>query len=407
MRNKIPDNQRVVVTGLGVVSSLGIGWQEFWKNLIAGKSGISRVEAFDTSQYDRHYGGEVKNFDPLKFMTKRQAASMGRASQMAVAAAKLAVDDAKVALKDLREKKVAVCIGTTMGELREIEKENDKKINNSVNNNIESFFSYAACNISDSVASYFKSKGRSLVFSTACAAGNYAIGYGVDLLKKKRLDYVIAGGADSFSRVVFTGFSRTYSMAPEKCQPFDKNRLGMISAEGSGIIMLETLEHAYKRKATIWAEVLGIGQSCDAQHITNPSADGIARAIKKAMMVSRVSSNQIDYFCAHGTGTKENDKAECLAFRNIFKTEKKVFVTSIKSMLGHSMGAASALEAISCCLTIKNGVIPPTINLMQLDEDCRVDCVANDNCQYIVETVLNNSSAFGGNNACLVLAKNK
>src|SRR3989338_6923612 len=221
-------NRRVVVTGLGVVSSLGIGWQEFWKNLLAGKSGISKITAFDTSKYDRHYGGEVKNFDPLRFMSKKRVATIGRSSQIAIAAAKLTLSDAQISLSKINKGNVAVCIGTTGGERRLIELYNRDRILNK--GKILAKDRFPAC------------ATENLVSSTACAAGNYAISKGFDLIRTGRFDYALVGGADGFSQMVYTGFCRLNAVAPGKCQPFDKNRQGMIPGEGAGMLMLERSE---------------------------------------------------------------------------------------------------------------------------------------------------------------------
>lgn len=402
MRN----NRRVVITGLGVVSSLGIGWPEFWASLLAGKSGISRITAFDTSKYDRHYAGEVKNFDPAKFINKSKVKNLGRASQMAIAASKLALRDAHVKLTSNVLKNTAVCIGTTLGELRELESFHNipkKKRKNSIDNFIRTFPSNS---LTINVAAELKLHGYNLVFATACAAGNYAIGRAYDLIQNGCIESAMAGGADSFSRVVFTGFVRLHSVAKEKCQPFDKNRKGMIPGEGAGVVFLESLDSAKKRGVPIYAEILGYGLSCDAYDMTDPSVKGITKAVYKSLEVSKTNINEIDYISAHGTGTKENDRSECLAVNKIFgKRVKKVPMSSIKSMLGHTMGAASAFETIACCLAIKYGQIPPTINFKEKDPECAIDCVPNKSVQKQVKVVLNNSQAFGGNNSCMVLKR--
>jgi len=405
MKNK--NKRRVVVTGLGVVSSIGIGWQEFWKNLIAGKSGISKVESFDTSQYARHYGGEVKNFDPHKYMTKRRAASMGRSSQMAVAAAKMAVEDAGLVITKENREKIAVIIGMTMAEMGVLESANDEvfEIERQDQEKL-GVQSFPARNVASNVSKCLGARGRSLALPEACASGNYSVGYATDLIRSGKCDYVFAGGADRFSRIVFTGFGRLLSIAPEKCQPFDKNRKGMIPGEGAGILFLEALESAQARNTQIYAEVLGYGLSCDAGHMTIPGPTGVTKAIKKSLLDSNVSADEIDYICAHGTGTQENDKVECESFQAVFGEKlKEIPVSSIKSMLGHTLGAAAAIEAIACCLAVKEGMIPPTINYQEPDPLCDVDCVPNQSRGQKVNVVVNNALAFGGNNGCTLLVK--
>lgn len=398
------NHRRVVVTGLGVVSSIGIGWQEFWKNLIAGKSGISRISSFDTSGYERHYAGEIKNFDPTPFISKKKASQMGRASQMAIVACQLALKDAQLSSLSLRKSITAVCIGTTTGEIQLLEHFNDDHVikrKRSINNQVVSFF--PSSSLSSSVAVYFKLKGFNTVFATACASGNYAIGQAFDLLRSGRVSFALAGGVDSFSRIVFTGFSQLFAIAPEKCQPFDKNRKGMVPGEGGGIVLLETLASAEKRQAPIYAEVLGYGLSCDAHDMTISDRRGIAKAIERALVSSQIDKSEIDYISAHGTGTKENDEAECRAINKVFgKLTKRIPTSSIKSSLGHTMGAAAAIEAISCCLAIKYNEVPPTLNYEQRDETCDIDCVPNQARKHTVHIALNNSQAFGGNNGCVV-----
>lgn len=406
MRRSNPKSRRVVVTGLGVVSSLGIGWQEFWKNLLAGKSGISKITTFDTSQYDRHYGGEVKNFDPTQFISRKKAERLGRASQMAIAASMLALKDGNLDLKRIERERVGTCIGTTVGEIQLLEKLDDYNFKKRRNFNNSLMLVYPSSSLSSNVSLEHKFNNRSYVFPTACASGNYALGYAFDQIRSSKLDYALAGGADAFSRIVFTGFGRVYAIAPQKCQPFDKNRQGMIPGEGAGMLLLEPLETAKKRRAHIYAEILGYGMSCDAYDMTEPSVIGISKALQKALKNSGVSVSQVDYISAHGTGTVENDAAECQAINRVFgKRTPSIPVSSIKSMLGHTMGAASAFGAIACCMVIKNGQIPPTINYNKFDPKCKIDCVPNEARKHKIKIVLNNSQAFGGNNCCVLFQK--
>lgn len=331
---------------------------------------------------------------------------MGRASQMAIAASRLAVKDAKLKLDGKINEATSVCVGTTVGELRLLEKFHDAQEEKvlQVNNNMIPAF--PSSSLSSHVAVELKACGHVSVFATACASGNYAIGHAFDLIKFGHAEYGLAGGTDAFSRVIFTGFGRLFAMAPEKCQPFDKNRKGMMTGEGAGMLLLESLESAKKRKATIYAEILGYGLSCDARHMTAASSDGISMAIAQAIEYSKIHIDEVDYISAHGTGTKENDVAECLAIQKVFgKRIKNVPASSIKSMLGHTMGAASAIETITCCLAVKKGTIPPTMNFKERDPECDIDCVPNKARKRKVKVALNNSQAFGGNNACVVVRK--
>lgn len=400
-------NKRIVVTGLGVVSSLGIGKDAFWHNLLKGKSGISRVISFDTSEHFSHYGGEVKDFKPENFVVRKKIEFIGRASQFSIAATKLALEDAGLDHKINLSDRVGVCIGTTMGEPQRIE-EMDKTWAKKGEENIDKLliFQYPTNTIPSNVAIEFKLKARNRIFTTACAAGNYAIGYGYNLLQLGKVDMVIAGGSDAFSYIAFTGFNQFSLIAPERCQPFDKNRRGMMVGEGAGMLILEPLESALKRKTEIYAEILGYGLSCDAFHMTNPHEDGIATCIKNALKETNLTPDSVDYINAHGTGTPQNDKTECAAIKKVFNSRyKKIPVSSIKSMLGHTMGAASAIEAIATCLTVKNDIIPPTINYETPDPECDIDCVPNQARKQRVDIAINNGFAFGGNNCCLVIKK--
>lgn len=400
-------NKRIVVTGIGVISSIGTGKEEFWDNLLKGKSGISQITSLDTSNYPTHNGGEIKNFKPELYINKRKIKILGRASLLAISCAKIALSDAKLGLKDLDRERTAVLLGTTMGESRVLEVLNEawvKKGEQAIDPNL---ISRCPANVlSSNVAIELKLKGPNYVITTACAAGNYAIGYACDLIESERADVALAGGVDAFSRLAFTGFNRLHAVAPQKCQPFDKNRKGMMVGEGAGIVILETLESALKRKAEIYAEILGYGLSCDAYHMTAPEAGGIAQSIEKALKEASLKKEEIDYISAHGTGTPTNDKVETAAIRKVFgERTKEIPISSIKSMLGHTMGAASAIEAIACCLATKFDLLPPTINYETPDPECDIDCVPNVARKKRVNIALNNAFAFGGNNACLVIKK--
>lgn len=397
--------ERVVITGLGVVSSIGIGQEEFWQGLLSGKSGISPVTSFDASQHFSHNGGEVRNFDPDRYMVKDRQSLMSRATQLAVAAADLAITDAGLHRDAVSDRNVSACIGTTTGSIHVIE-----LINNYIVRG-ETFPLKLAAQLpthstSAAIAQEFGISGNAWIFSTACAAGNYAIGYGYDLIRLGRADMVFVGGSDAFSRISFTGFNQFKAVAPEKCRPFDKNRKGMIPAEGAGVLVLESRESARLRNAKVYAEVVGYGLSCDASHMTSPSVDGIVKCMIKAMTEAEIGPGDIDYISAHGTGTLNNDRAECAAIRAVFGGRySSIPVSSIKSMLGHTMGAASALEAIACSLSVAYDIVPPTINYETPDSECDIDCVPNASRRHTVNIALNNSYAFGGNNACVVLKK--
>lgn len=399
--------KRVVVTGIGVISSVGTGRIDFWKGIINGKSGISKVSSFDTKGLRCHYAGEIKDFNPDDFIDKRRVPFLGRTSHLSIAATSLALKDSHIPLKTIsNNKRTGVFIGTTMGE-KPLEESIDAWIKggNSSLSKIKILQS-SANNIPANISMHFKFQGPNYLIPTACAAGNYAIGYGFDSIKKGDLDYAIAGGADAFSKLAFSGFHRLYAMASDKCRPFDKNRKGMMVGEGAGILLLESLDSALNRNAPIYAELLGYGLSCDAHHMTASQPDGIEKAIQNALKDADISADEVDYISAHGTGTPGNDKNECAAIRNVFREQvKTISVSSIKSMLGHPMGAASAIEAITCCLAVKENIVPPTINFETPDPKCDIDCVPNIARKKRVKIALNNAFAFGGNNSCLVVRK--
>ncbi|MHA2217483.1 MAG: beta-ketoacyl-[acyl-carrier-protein] synthase family protein [Candidatus Hodarchaeales archaeon] len=400
------NNRRVVVTGLGVISAVGIGREAFWEAIINGRSGISTVSSFDTRGLRCHNAGEIKDFNPEDFIPKRKVQFLGRTSQLAIAATSLALEDSELIGKNSFKERFGVFIGTTMGE-KPLEESIDTWIIDGANKvSKQKILQSSANNISANIGNYFKLKGPNYLIPTACAAGNYAIGYGYDLIRKGEIDYAIAGGADAFSKLAFIGFQRVYAMAPEKCQPFDKNRRGMLVGEGAAILILESLESALKRNANIYAEIPGYGISCDAYHMTASQVEGIEKCIRKALIEADIDEKDVDYINSHGTGTAGNDKTECAALKNVFKERSKTIpVSSIKSMLGHPMGAASAIEALTCCLTVKENVIPPTINFETPTPECDIDCVPNKAKIKKVYYALNNGFAFGGNNSCLVVKK--
>jgi len=398
-------SDRVVITGLGVVSSIGIGWQEFWASLLAGKSGISPVASFDTTSQFTHNGGEVRNFKAEAFIPAERLPFMNRATQMAVASAKLAWEDAGLTAREAADHTVGVSHGTTLGAAQAIE-DVDLLLIQKQEMKKEVLFQMPTHTAPSAIAREFNCHGPNFMFSTACAAGNYAIAHAYDLIRMNRAHIVLAGASDGVSRIEYTGFNQFKAVAPERCQPFDKNRKGMIPAEGAGMLVIESLENAVRRKATIYAEIGGYGLSCDAYHMTMATVEGISACMTMAMREAGIGREDVSYVSAHGTGTIANDKNECAAIKEVFgPLAMKIPISSIKSMLGHTMGAASALEAIACALIVRHDTIPPTINYETPDPECDIDCVPNDARKQTVNVALNNSYAFGGNNASLVIKK--
>jgi 3-oxoacyl-[acyl-carrier-protein] synthase II len=395
------------VTGVGVVSSVGLGREAFFRALESGASGISPVASFDASALGREKAGEVKDFDPRDHLTQAEQRRMGRCSAMALAAARMAVTDAALQPSHLAGPRTAVVLGTTMGEgqiLAELDHEwilrGQKAIPRAL------IPRYGSTLLPIHVARALGARGMVLTLPAACAAGNYAIGFASDLIRAGRADVVITGAAELLQELQFSGFVRLAAMAPEKCQPFDLNRQGLLLGEGAGLLVLESEAHAVRRGARPQAEVRSHGLSCDAYHITRPHPDaaGSIGAMRAAIERSGISPGDVDFINAHGTGTKHNDLAEAKVVREVFG-DRRVPVSSMKSTLGHCMGAASALEAIGCVFTIETGVYPPTIGYETPDPECDVEVVANTARRGKSEVVVNNSLAFGGYNAVTVFAK--
>jgi 3-oxoacyl-[acyl-carrier-protein] synthase II len=398
---------RVFVTGVGVVSSIGLGRDAFYRSLASGQSGISPVASFDASQLGRDLAGEVKTFDPRDHLTSAERRRMGRCSAMAVSAARMALKDAGLQEKQLAGGRTAVVLGTTMGEanvLGELQHEWIVEGEQAVRPSL--IPKYGSTLLPIHVARAVGAEGMVLTLPAACAAGNYAIGFAADLIRAGRADVVVTGAAEVIQRLQFSGFVRLAAMAPEKCQPFDLNRQGLLLGEGAGLLILESEAHAERRGANLRAEVGGYGLSCDAYHITRPHPDaaGSIAAMRAAIERSGIRAGEIDFVNAHGTGTKHNDAAESKVVREVFG-DRRVPLSSMKSMLGHCMGAASALEAIGCVFTLETGTYPPTIGYETPDPECDVQVVANAATRGKADIVINNSLAFGGYNAVTVLAR--
>jgi len=392
-----------------VVTPIGTGCKEFWRNLLDGRSGIAPVQSFDTSGYNVHRGAEVKEFNAEDHVLNLDAAHLGRASQFAIAAARLALADAGVEIGSLDRKRAGVSMGTTSGEPREVERFDDSYVSRNLDRIGSEFLALYPCHvIAANVASELNFAGANTMIPTACAAGNYAIAHALDVLRAERADLMLAGGSDTFSRITFTGFARLGAVAPETCQPFDRLRKGMIPGEGAGVLVLEPFERARRRGARVYAEVGGYGLSCDAHHMTaaHPQGDGAVRAMRQALADSGTNTKQVSYISAHGTGTATNDRLETIAVKRLFKDPAyRIPISSVKSMLGHTMGAASAIEAAVCALAVFNDRVPPTINLNEPDPECDLDYVPNFARELRVDVAMNNAYAFGGNNASLILRK--
>jgi len=398
---------QVVVTGLGLVTPVGVGREEVWAALLAGHSGFAPVESFDTRAFSVHLGAEVRGFRAEPYVQRLEAAALGRASQLAIAAARMALEDAGLDAAALTAERAGVVMGTTSGEPLEVERFDDRYLAGELDRVGAEFISLYPCHmIAAHVARELGFAGPNAMFPTACAAGNYALAHAVDVLRAGRADLMLAGGADAFSRITYTGFARLGAIAPERCQPFDRNRKGMIPGEGAAVLVLEPRDRALARGARIYAELAGYGLSCDAHHMTaaHPEGDGAARAMQRALADVGASPEEVSYISAHGTGTPTNDRLETLAVKRVFgEAARRTPMSSIKSMIGHTMGAASAIEAAVCALAVAEDRIPPTMNLEEPEDD--LDYVPNAARDTRVRLAMNNAYAFGGNNASVILRK--
>jgi 3-oxoacyl-[acyl-carrier-protein] synthase II len=446
--------RRVVITGLGVVTPVGVGRGPFWEAILAGRHGFARVRSFDTSALPVHLGAEVgEDFRPEDHVRTLDPGEVGRASQLAIAAARLALADAGigpvhpprttplpprprqssaasigVALPEVMgnggggagtiagappPERCGVAMGTTSGEPLEVERFDDLVVGERLDRLGPEFIRRYPCHvIAGHVAAELGFAGPNAMIPTACAAGNYAIAHAHDLLCLGRADLMLAGGADAFSRITYHGFARLGAIAPDLCRPFDRDRRGMIPGEGAAVLVLEPRAAALERGARIYAEVAGYGLSCDAHHMTaaHPEGRGAARAMERALADAGVVPEEVSYVSAHGTGTPTNDRLEVLAFRRVFgAAAPRVPISSIKSMLGHTMGAASAIEAAACALAVHTDRIPPTAHFAAPDPEAdgaaELDFVPNEARDHPVAVAMNNAYAFGGNNASVLFRK--
>ncbi|MFJ3972024.1 beta-ketoacyl-[acyl-carrier-protein] synthase family protein [Streptomyces parvus] len=396
---------RVVVTGLGTVTSIGTSATEFLTGLRTGRSGVKPITAFDTTGYAYANGCEIEGFDPSEWIEHVDPGELGRAGQFSVAAARMAVSDAGMGLEELRARRVLVSVGTTDGESHDL----DGLMESQLATGPEHLDPVVARRsgagmLSSSIVRELELRDvEAVTIPTACAAGNYAIGSGFDAIRSGEVDVALSGGADAVCRKTFTGFYRLGTIAPDVCRPFDADRQGILTGEGAGILFLESLESALARGARIYAEILGYGLNCDAHHPVAPDRDSLAACIELAHRNAGVKPEDIDFISAHGTGTKANDVTEAGAIRQVFADPPPT--VSIKSMLGHTMGAASALASAACALAVTEGFIPPTINHRRTDPECGLDPVPNEARPADVRIVQNNALAFAGNNAVVILGR--
>ncbi len=408
--------RRVVVTGVGAVSPLGLTAKEMWGNLLEGKSGIAKVTRFDIDRFDCRFAGEVKNFNPDPYIHKKEQKKMDYFIQYAMAAGKMALEDSGLQITDENRTMVGVLVSAGMGGLPGIEQQHDVYLARGPGRISPFFIPMVIPNLAAGfLAIDIGAQGPNLCYVSACSSGSHSVGEGMRYIRDGICDAVIAGGTEStICPMAMGGFSSmralsTRNDSPEKAsRPFDKDRDGFVLGEGCGLLVLEEYESAKKRGARIYCEIVGYGLSCDAHHITNPSEGGAgaARSMDMALRDAKLNPGEIDYINAHGTSTPAGDIAETMAVKRSFgDAAKKVWMSSTKSMTGHLLGAAGGIESVISVLTIVEGKVPPTINLDNQDPLCDLDYVPNIAREKEIKAVLSNSFGFGGTNATLIFKK--
>ncbi len=400
-----PPGRRVVITGLGPVSSIGIGVTDFAGSLLAGRVGTAPIRSFDTTGFPYLTAGEVHDFRPEELLEVLDLRSWGRSSLFAAAAARLAVTDAGLDPATLSAARSGAIIGTTAGEAVPVQHLAEQWVKEGLDNLDPALVAQVpASRIANAVSVELSLGGDSQTVPTACSASNFALGYAYDLVAGGEADLMLAGGADAVNRSTHAGFYRLGALAEQVSRPFDRDRDGILTGEGGAALLLEPLEDAVARGARIYAEILGYGMNCDAKHMVHPDAGGIAECIRIAHQQAGIGPDQVDYICAHGTGTVTNDLTEVTAVRDVFGPRVPP-VSSVKSMIGHTMGAASGFGAIACCLAIQRGFLPPTATLRTVDERLGpdLDGVPGPGRAADVRIAQNHGFAFGGNNVITIL----
>ena len=411
-------NKRVVVTGLGMVSPLGIGVNENWEAICQGKSGIGPVTRFDITDFPSKIAGEVKGFNPEDFIDKKETKKMDIFIHYALASGMMALKDSGLTIDESNADRVGVLVGAGLGGLSTIERYHSVLLEHGPKKISPFFIPMLIVNLAPGqISIYFGARGPNSSVVTACATGNHSIGEACRIIQRGDADVMIAGGAEStITPLAIGGFCsmRALSTRNEEPQrasrPFDKDRDGFVIAEGAGLLILEELEHAARRGAHIYAEIIGFGCNADAYHISAPSPNGMgaAKCMEIALKDARINYDEVDYVNAHGTSTPLNDLSETMAMKTVFRDHaRKIAVSSTKSMTGHLLGAAGGVEAIYSVLAISRGVIPPTINYETPDPECDLDYVPNTPREATVRVVMSNSFGFGGTNATLIFREFK
>ena len=409
-------DRRVVVTGVGLITPLGIGVKETWQALCAGKSGIAEITRFDTKDFHTKIAGEIKGFNPEDYLQKKDAKRTERFIAYAVAAARMALEDSGLVIDSSNANRIGVLTGCGLGGLSIME-QTQRVIETKGPKRVTPFFiPMMIGNMAPGMVSiYLGAKGPNASVATACAAGTHAVGDSFEIIKRGAADVMVTGGVESvITPTCIAGFNAMKALStrndePEKAsRPFDRDRDGFIVGEGSGILIIELLEKALERGAHIYAEVIGYGMSGDGYHMSAPSpgGEGAARCMQAALDDAGISCNEVDYINAHGTSTQLNDLYETMAIKQVFKDKAySVAISSTKSMTGHLLGAAGGIEAVFTSLAINKDIIPPTINFDNPSEECDLDYVPNTARKKKVEIAMSNSFGFGGTNASLVFRK--
>lgn len=410
--------RRVVITGLGVVAPNGIGKDEFWEANVKGKSGVDLIKDFDVSSLSSQIAAYIKNFEPTRYMSTSIISKTDRFTQLGVAAAKLAIEDSKLDLENENKERAGVSIGSGLGGVLFHEEQISTMYEKGLKKAEPLGVPKVAPNaVPGYISIIFGLTGPNVAISTACSSGAHGIGWAYDAIRLNRAEVMVAGGAEApLTPYTFAAFnalrvlSRRNDSPQEASRPFDKERDGFVMGEGAGAIILEELNHALKRKAHIYAEIIGYSVKSGAFHMVMPVEEGkdAAKSMQEALREANISPQDVNYINAHGTSTQANDKAETQAIKEVFGNyAHKIPISSTKSMIGHTIGASGAIEAIVCALTIENNLIPPTINYRYPDPDCDLDYVPNEPRKAKVDIALSNSFGFGSNNACLVMRRFK
>lgn len=408
--------RRVVVTGVGLVTPLGVGIDNVWQRVLKGESGIGPITRFDTTRHDTKFAGEVKDFKPEEYMSPKEVKRIDLFIQYALAGAKIAVKDSGLDMSSEDAERVGVIVGTGLGGLPTIERYHSVYLERGPGRISPFFIPMLIANEAPGhISIEYGMKGPNLSIVTACATGTHSIGGAARAIQCGDADVMVAGGTEAnLTPLTVGGFNAMKALSTRNddpqgaSRPFDKNRDGFVVAEGAGIVVLEELDHAVKRGARIYAEVIGFGYNGDAYHITAPCPDGegFIRCIRMALRDAELNPDSVDYINAHGTSTDLNDQTETIAIKTVFKDNAyKIPVSSTKSMVGHLLGAAGAVEAIFSVLAIRDNVCPPTINYSTPDPDCDLDYVPNEARSHAIDVVLSNSFGFGGTNGTLIFRR--